>query len=511
MRKHLTLLLLCCSFCLAAQIPVKYTLPPCGTAPGISPWLKDYASRPQEFVSARSLDTLYVGIQLHLLARDNGTGRFSPERVLAAFCQLNEDYAATGIRFYFKDDWNLINSTAWYQHANIPQGIDMMLTNNVPDALNAYFASNVAGNCGYNLPYAGVAVAHNCAATGDHTWAHEVGHALSLPHPFIGWEGKTYTTLNPTPDTLTYDYTYFHDTIDTQIPAPLDTALVEYLDGSNCSIAADLFCDTKPDYLSYRWNCDAQSNSTVKQIDPAGGEFYSDGTLFMSYSFDECQTRFSDEEVAAMRANLMTEKASWLTDVPTEGEITGAPDMLLPLDGENAPVSGAELRWASVPNATHYLIQYTRISSFIVKEFELVTTDTSLVLGNLFVDKNYYWRVRAFNHWYACTPFSPQQSFYTVPVTAITSPESDNWRCYPSLISRGQALTLEFGEEWQQQNLQCSVVDVTGRVMWQTPLRSSNARIRLDLPSGNWPAGVYHLILAGEKGVKTRSLMLQGG
>ncbi|MCB0574414.1 MAG: metalloprotease, partial [Saprospiraceae bacterium] len=102
---------------------------------------------------------------------------------------LNEDYAATGIRFYFKDDWNLINSTAWYQHANIPQGIDMMLTNNVPDALNAYFASNVAGNCGYNLPYAGVAVAHNCAATGDHTWAHEVGHALSLPHPFIGWEG----------------------------------------------------------------------------------------------------------------------------------------------------------------------------------------------------------------------------------------------------------------------------------------------------------------------------------
>ncbi len=227
-----------------AQEPLKEALAPCGTL-GVSDWLQEYQSRPP--VSDRSEDTLWVALQPHLLAKDAGTGRISAERFLNAFCQLNEDFAASNIHFYCKYGWDLLNETDWYNHTTIPQGINMMLTNNIPDALNAYFVADPAGNCGYNLPYGGVAIAHNCAGDGDHTWAHEVGHALSLPHPFIGWEGKTYSFNLPTPELLTYDYTYFHDSLETQIPAPLDTALVELTDGSNCYEAADLFCDSKPD------------------------------------------------------------------------------------------------------------------------------------------------------------------------------------------------------------------------------------------------------------------------
>ncbi len=511
MRQIFTLFFGLLVFSVFAQEPFKYDLAPCGTPPGIDPWLKEYFARPQEFVAARSIDTLYVGIQLHLLAKDNGSGRFSPERVLAAFCQLNADYAPSGIRFYFKNDWDLIDNTLWYQHTTIPQGIDMMLSNNVDSALNVYFASSVAGNCGYNLPYAGVAVAHSCAASGDHTWAHEVGHALSLPHSFIGWEGHNYNSANPTPTQLTYDYTYFHDTIDTQTPAPLDTALVEYLDGSNCDIAADLFCDTKPDYLSNRWPCDGQGNSLSKLYDPAGASFYADGSLYMSYSYDECQTRFSDEEISAMRANLLSEKIAWLADGPAEQDITEIPALLSPADGENTPVTGITLTWSAVPNATHYLVQYTRISSFTVKEFELVTTDTTFTItANLLPNKNYYWRVRPFNLWYACTPFAPQQSFLTTPVTGIAEPDADGWRCYPTLTTPEQPLTLELGQNWLNQNCRCAVYDAMGRLMWQTDIVSSAPRIRLALPSAAWPAGAYSLIFSGQNGLKTQSLLLAG-
>ncbi|MCC7244778.1 MAG: hypothetical protein IT269_03785, partial [Saprospiraceae bacterium] len=181
-----------------AQELSKYDLNPCGAPTGLDPWLLDY-KRDKIFVEDRSSDTLYVAIQIHLLEKDNGVGRFSANTTLDAFCRLNEDYKASRIQFYSKNDWNYIDSSKWYQHATLPLGIEMMLHNNVEGAANCYFVSDPAGNCGYNLPYAGMAVSHSCAAAGDHTWAHEMGHALSLPHPFFGWEKKTYNYNNPTP------------------------------------------------------------------------------------------------------------------------------------------------------------------------------------------------------------------------------------------------------------------------------------------------------------------------
>ncbi len=382
----------------------------------------------------RSSDTLYTALQVHLLANDNGIGRFSVSRVLDALCRLNTDFAATGIRFYLKNELDTINSTVWWKHDSIPQGIDMMLSNNVADALNTYFVSDPAGNCGYNLPYGGVAIAHGCSSPLNHTWAHEVGHALSLPHTFLGWEGKTYNFTQPTPDTLTYDYTYFHDTLDTQLPVPLDTALVEKVDGSNCANAADLICDTKPDYLSYRWDCDTQNNSVVKQRDPNGQVFYADGTLFMSYAADVCQSRFSDEQIAAMRANLQTEKTNWLYSGPLPPTITSTPVLLDPIDNAPVPNTGVQLHWAPVVGATHYMVQVTRIASFAVKEFELVSTDTVLELPPLAVNKLYYWHVKPFSFWDFCTGTSAAETFMTGAATATTSPDADGWRCYPTLL-----------------------------------------------------------------------------
>lgn len=503
------IILVCLTQNLSAQNePSKYDLAPCGTLPEKDRWLLDYIANGVD-LPENADDTLYVGLQLHLMASDNGTGRFSAERMLNSLCRLNTDYQPANIRFYCKNDWRLVNNSAWFQHDSLAQGVKMMFANNVPDALNAYLVAKAAGNCGYNLPYAGVAMAHSCMGPDDHTWTHEVGHALKLPHPFRGWDYHTYNPNTQTPDTLLYNYTYFHDTLDTTIPAPLDTGLVEYVDGSNCGIAADNICDTKPDYLSYRWNCNAQGNSILVQKDPTGATFVSDGTLYMSYSDDQCQNRFSDEQISVMRAHLLTKKANWLVYTPQHQDVTDIPTLILPVNEQNVPVTSVFLQWSSVPNATHYVVQASRLSSFAAKEVEIVVTDTFATIVAPQANVTFYWRVRPFNYSSTCTGFSLAQKFRAVPAAGLNTVALEGWRCYPTLLAPGQPISVETPAEWLNQPGFFSVYDVSGRLLWENTLPVNTRRIDLSLPTANWNSGVYYFISSGATGVARQTIVLQ--
>lgn len=506
MRLYLLLLLLCCLHLCVAQELSKNQVSPCGTAPEIAPFLRLYQSNSQAFLNERSSDTLLVGLQLHLLAQDNGIGRIATDRLLDALCQLNADYASSNIRFYFKNDWHLIDSTAWYQHEDIVDGISMMLTNNVDGALNIYFVADPAGNCGYNLPYAGIAMRHGCTGAGDHTWAHEIGHALSLPHPFLGWEGKTYSPSNPTPDTLTYDYTHFHDTLDL-VPAPLDTTVSERVDGSNCAVAADRICDTPPDYLSYRWDCNDDNNSLVIQTDVNGATFRSDGTLFMSYAADGCQNRFSNEEMAIMRADLSENHQDWLAPGPAPAALSGPVSLQFPINEQEVPYVGTLAHWSPVPGATHYLVQASLLQSYILKAVDMVVTDTAAILPNLQANRKYYWRVRPFSSWSGCVPFTANGVFKTTDAVSVSEPGDDGWRCYPSLLSPGQLLSVELPASWVGHPVQYMVFDAAGHALWQNHTVPALEKLILHLPVENWPAGVYRLVAVGQSGVKTQAIV----
>jgi len=504
--KNCTLLLfLLASFALQAQDEFdKNSLKPCGTVSHIDPWLKKYLASPTDFPDSN--DTLWVGIQIHLLAKDDGTGRFGTDRMLDALYRLNVDFGPSGIRFYWKNDWNLINNTHWFLHDSLVHGISMMFTNNVPDLLNAYFVSQAAGTCGYNLPYAGVAMTHMCSGPNDHTWTHEIGHALSIQHPFIGWENKTYNPNDPTPDTLTYDYTHFHSTPDTIVPAPLDTALVEYVDGSNCGIASDRICDSGPDYLSSRWNCDNQGLSTVVQKDPSGATFRSDGTLFMSYAADNCQNRFTPEQIQIMRAKLQTVKANWLAPVAPAPIVTGQTQLISPINFAHATAASALLTWSAVPGATHYLVQVSKVSSYGINDFEAVVTDTFVLTGQLTPNWNYYWRVRPFNR-ASVVPPSPSGRFIAKTVNVQSASEA-GWRVYPSLLATGQPVLLEIPENWIGQSADFRVFDTGGRLMWQRELPLENQRQVLRMPTENWPVGVYNILCSGKAGVFRQTVVL---
>ncbi|MBK8703175.1 MAG: hypothetical protein IPN33_05845 [Saprospiraceae bacterium] len=478
---------------------------PCGTQMGRNAWLKRYQQAPESF--PKSNTTLYVPLTIHLLGTDSGLGYFSVARLLDAFCTLNNDFEEADIRYFIEGDILFLANSFWNSHPDVLDGAAMMFENNVANTINCYFLADPAGNCGYNLPYAGIAIRKDCSDAADHTWAHELGHALSIPHPFIGWEnGGSYGNPphnynNPAPPFVTYDYTYFKDTliIDTLI---IDTAFVELVDGSNCTFAADGFCDTSPDYLADRWDCNANSESSTLQTDPLGVQFRSDGTLIMSYSNDLCANRFSPEQIAAMRANLLDEKPHLLYNQTADAPVSGSPVILQPANAENVPFNQIELQWQGAQNATHYLVQVSRLAAFPSGiTLEYIVTDTQLVLPALDVNKTYYWRVRPFNRQFHCTATTPHQSFHTAEATSLIALSGvESLQLVPNLLPAGGVATLEVLAQ-RHTSLQAILFSPDGRSLQQRIFDIHPGTNRYELPlDANLPAGLYLLQCTDDQG-----------
>ncbi len=509
-KQLLTLLFLSIATFIFAQVPIPTEFEPCGTAPVKSEWLKEYQKNPAAYQQyTRNSTTLYAGISLHAVGTTGGGSYILFDRLMEGFCDLNKDFEDADIQFFIEGDINYIDSSAWLSHQTVIVGAEMMFANNIPNTLNCYVVSNPAGNAGYNLPYAGIALNKNAASGGAHTWSHEVGHNFSIQHPFLGWEGDTYNYNTPTPTTVTYDYTYFKDTliIDTLI---IDTAFVELTDGSNCTFAADGFCDTSPDYLSFGgWSCNAQGESTILQKDPNGVDFRSDATNIMTYSNDACVTSFTGEQIAAMRAYLQTERSAYLYNQnPIRDSIGISPTMLSPINGDIEQYNYVNLTWESVPNATHYVVQVSRLSSFAVIAYNGIVSDTSLVLTELFDDKTYYWRVKAFNQGYTCAPISPTESFMTFDVVRTENIKSiEDFRIYPTLLENGQLLNIEI-ESRKYLDANLSIYNIAGQQVLQQKLGVNAGRNKEKIILPNFSSGTYIVQIQTPEGMINEKIVV---
>lgn len=378
-------------------------LNPCGTEPYKSPWLKQYQKNKDHYPT-KVEGEVYVPLNVAIVGNDQGAGRFSETTLLESLCTLNGDFEGTDIFFYLQT-YRTIYDSEFFEHNDVLEGAAKMFEYDSEDAINCYLVGSPAGNCGYNLPYAGIALSNSCATPGDHTWAHELGHAFSLPHPFLGWEGGVgyegevgHNYSDPAPETVLYNYTAFQDTLilDTLI---IDTAFVEYLDGSNCHVAGDGFCDTKPDYLSVRWACDSNLESFNEQTDPTGETFKSDATLFMSYAFDACANRFSDEQVLAMHASLEEEDGDIiLAETPVTGEVVGngGIELYTPYDAD-LDYQDVVFNWGEVDHADYYLFQLGLGDGMSVIFFDTIVQSTKVEVREINSALPFSWAVTPFN------------------------------------------------------------------------------------------------------------------
>ena len=336
-----------------------------------------------------SNDIIWAPMTIHLVSPTDGPQpSFRELEAAIAFCQLNEDFQSTGIQFYLAS-FNYISNNIYYEHT-FQQGAQMMNFNNVHGTINSYFVLDPAGACGYFTGSGrAVAMAFSCSGPNDHTWAHEIGHYLALPHTFRGWEGEEYKAGDIAPNAV-------------------NGVFVERYMDTNCHNQADRFCDTPQDYLSVRWNCNNNLESNVLQTDPDSIEFRSDGSYFMSYANDNCMDKFSPLQEQAMILNLMSTKPEQIDQnyqiveldlenitgtFPINDEIISDNSVLLQWDDEDQDVFG-------------YFVEVSRFEGFNFFVQSGYTTDNSFMATDLLDDKDYFWRI---------TPIS-RSSFCNEPI-----------------------------------------------------------------------------------------------
>lgn len=373
--------------------------------------------------------TIYIPLKVHSLTNDNSSSFYSAWPLFETLCTLNEDFAPSGIQFILEEDINYIKNTSWNNHEEYKKGEEMMNKNNVDGMVNCYLVSNPAGNCGY-FTYQGDGVALNksCLGISSHTWAHELGHFFTLPHTFIGWEGIRYSSSKKTSD-------YQSDV----------SRRIENVERTECNRQADNFCDTEPDYISYRWTCGENGFSTTKLKDTRDSLFTVDGSLFMSYSNDQCMNRFSTEQMSAMHKSINGPRSELLRPDVVPKFIPAIPVVLnSPLDSSLTGASDILFSWDEIPNAKYYVLQISRTPNFsiIIKNLLLETNHT--IIDSILAGKDYWWRVRAYSEFDFCGTESEVLNFKTESVISSVSDHINDKkiRVYPNPLSAGKKLTI---------------------------------------------------------------------
>lgn len=492
MKKQLYIILLILTTSVL-QVNAQSELAPCGNDNYYSPWLRSYLANGAP--AARSGEVLYIPVKIHLVANTDGTGEMGLNTLYKSFCRLNLDFEATEIQFFIEGDINYINNSAYFDH-DFSTGWNMMSNNNVDNAINCYIVDNAAGACGYFYPGVdGIALAKGCTQPNDHTWAHEIGHFLSLPHPFFGWSSV--------------------DDLDFTLPAPefVGEIEVEYADGSNCQTAADGFCDTPADYLNYRWSCNNDGYSAVTQIDPAGETFTSEGRFFMSYSNDACANQFSGEQTNAMRANLQQLRTNLLTTSPGEVVIplTEEATIVSPLEGSLIEGTGSvRLEWEPIPNAEKYIVQVNPFPIFSIVFNEFIVEETFVDFENLIADETFFWRVRPYSSYYTCHGFTGAASFDTGSniVSTFELKEGESLRLFPNPVKNG-SLWMDL-TSLTSTDAHWEITDLSGRTLQKGEENVITGEQKILINTQNFADGMYVLGLQlGDRKVFRRFVISQ--
>ena len=462
----------------------------CGTKPLRSEWLKKYQQNPQS-VDSRGGEMIFVPMTIHLLGNDNGSGFYNLSSFLDDLCILNKDFEQANIQFFLNAAPRYVKSTKWNNHKTFQEGADMFTENNVEETINSYFVADPAGNCGYDWPGTGIALAKGCMGKNNHTWAHEMGHELSLPHTFYGWEGSTYTTKDGAPQSI--------NGIDVEY----------YLDSTKCKNAGDGFCDTEADYISNRWTCNADKKSGQVFKDPAGKAFQVRGDYFMSYSNDVCMATFSKEQIGAMRANLLSEKLGFLALQNPYLPLVGSAKMLFPKDSSEFTSKKVNFKWNSAKNATGYFLEVSRTSGFDTKDFSAVVQDTSIALDLDY--KKYYWRVKAFNLGFSCVSIvEPKRIFRIVEATAANDVlKLNEFLVFPNPIANSPTINLQFDADFSE-NANLEITDLSGKILTTSKIQIVNGfnKFEIETPSAS---GFYLLNIRTKKGVKQEKIIINQG
>ena len=476
---------------------------PCGTS-GKSEWLTQFQRSGGLRTFEKSLNIQYLPMNVVFVGDDNGAGYIDPTAFLSSMELLNSDFRDMNIQFFISGDIKYVANSRWNEHT-FTTGRELMSAHNVARRVNTYVVTDPAGACGYYTPSRdAIALGKNCLGRVDRTWSHEIGHYLSLPHTFYGWESvEEIANLEPN---VPAPATLFYRGVD--VP-------VELVDGSNCEDAADGFCDTEPDHLMQRWACNGDGFYRDSLLDPDSVRFAVPAYNIMSYANDGCVTGFTPDQQTAMLANL--DSRLGLVDNSNVSLTPANVDdlvMISPEDGARLVYQDSvTLLWNSVPNADMYVVQFHNSSNFggaVLNSF--VTSDTSVTfLEGLVTRRNYYWRVRPVNRYQVAGDYGPIFRFRNGSrLTSTIDAELDAAiTVAPNPVNGGQELRI-FGRDLNVSGtLNYELVDAAGRILVQrNNVAVTAAGFNERLQTNELAAGIYFLRIQLDGKLVTRRVVV---
>ncbi len=461
----------------------------------IPAWLREFQANPGAYAHLRNNnEQIQIPLTMHIIGRNDGSGYYGTTDLMQSLCYLNELFAPLNINFFIKGNIRYHNNTTWYNHETFTIGNFIYGATRVPNTINCYIDNNAAGNCGYaTLGGDRIFLRNSCIRGRNSTWAHEMGHAMTLPHTFFGWEGPdpTYQAGQQAPSIVTFTG---------------NPVAVERVDRSNCTQAADGFCGTPSDYLNYIWNCNSNRLSPVEQIDPVGTRFRSEGKYTMSYS--NCSDVFSDDQMTAMRTHTLAVKKLMIDNNEYPLLSSRKTNNVYPAQDQEVHHQNIRLEWESVANADSFVVEVSRFNIFGSLEFRGVTTQNFIVVPNLVENRQYFYRVMPISKSDFCVSYSDATRFRAVINTSTFELEGNSFRIFPNLLKDTRTIQLE-GNFNNPLQVRFDLINMEGLVLHseQRFFGSGNFREPLELPQVK--PGFYLLRATSTGGTSTLKILVQ--
>ncbi|MBX2892253.1 MAG: hypothetical protein KF734_15100 [Saprospiraceae bacterium] len=368
----------------------------------------------------------YVPLCFHLVGDASGGGKARERDILNQLCVLNQAFEPMEMRFYLRPhptyglfDYSINNENVYNNQSNSL----LMQNRRHTTALNIYVVNQAGTGPGngttlaYYSPSNDWIVSRRDQINGlnsNGTLPHEVGHFFSLRHTFYGWEEYSDEPARSPcfrPDAPGWPIA---PAIAPYKPGggPIFT---EHQDGSNCTTAADLLCDTPPDY-NFGFCQNGCSNYNGGARDPKGELVNPMENNYMGY-FSNCNYEFTPQQQAVILADRQSATRNYLNNsfAPAALQINTPEDLLLdPPNGATTTFSNqVRLEWRPVAGATYYLLEVDRVATYNTSAFQsfVVATNSKIVTG-LEGNRQYFWRVRPFNEYVTCAA-TRQRNFRT--------------------------------------------------------------------------------------------------
>ncbi|MEM7572466.1 MAG: T9SS type A sorting domain-containing protein [Bacteroidota bacterium] len=464
------------------------------------PWMDAYLAG--EIATPRSMMPLALPLRFIIVGTSDGTGYVNANDIMGSVCRMNDDFAESNLSFYIEGEMDTINNDSYWNHT-FSTGALMMNFNNQNGVINVYVVGSPAGNCGY---YSGnqdaLAMDKDCMGYADPTLSHEMGHFLTLRHTFFGWEGEG-DDNNP----------FAYLPTDEEAPVFINGRQVETVDGSNCNVAADGFCDTPPDYISERWLCNGVGMYPDSLIDPDSTLFMVNGRNIMGYANDGCVDSFSVEQITAMEINANS-RSSLHTGETADDTVIPTVVQLSPENGEQVPAFNfVQLSWEPAADADFYLVELNNTQFFNGAVFRryVVNGTTLTITQDLTANRNYYWRVRGVNKHAPCGDYGSIRRFRNGTVSSTIDPALDAAiEVFPNPVNAdSRELFIQATDLPASGELNYELINTTGQVMSSRNaglVAASGFRETIDI--SRLPQGMYFLRIRVGDRLLTRRVVL---